>query len=98
MSTSLGSWISSRNPPAVMPLARWTDTGEVAGAGDRPGILVELATSALRSALELPGNEREGAYHLLAADALFTYACEAALETEDVEGALLSILGSASQR
>jgi hypothetical protein len=57
-----------------------------------------MARTALDAALSLPGHQREGAFHLLAADALFTYACEAALEAEDAEGALRSILDRASER
>jgi len=94
MSVSIESWIAARRPPAAMPLDRWMDPG----SGEPVGVLTGMAAAALRSALALPSREREGAYHLLAADALFTYACEAALESEDVEGALLGILGSASQR
>jgi hypothetical protein len=95
---SLASWIADRHPPPVVPLDRWTRTAGVVEDGDRVDMLTMLATSALESALARPGKEREGAFHLLAADALLTYACEAALETNDVEGALLRILGSASER
>ena len=88
------SWIASRRPPAAMPLERWT----AGGSADPVAALTAMAESAMESALASPGKDRESAYHLLAADALLTYACEAALESPDVETTLLSILGSASRR
>lgn len=97
MSTSVATWIAGRRPPAVMPLERWIGKGDHE-AETRVATLTRLATAALESALSLPGQQREGAFDLLAADALFTYACEAALEAEDVEAALRGILGSASER
>lgn len=97
MSTSVVTWIAGRRPVPVMPLERWI-VPEYQGAESLVGSLTGLATAALDSALSLPGQQREGAFHLLAADALFTYACEAALEAEDVEGALRGVLRSASER
>jgi hypothetical protein len=46
----------------------------------------------LEAALARPGRVRESAFRLLEADALLTYACEAALEAEDPAGALRRIL------
>jgi hypothetical protein len=80
-----------------MPLERWIGP-EDQGAKALVAILSGMARTALDAALSLPGHQREGAFHLLAADALFTYACEAALEAEDAEGALRSILDRASER
>jgi hypothetical protein len=45
-----------------------------------------------------PGRVRENAFHLLAADALLTYACEAALESDDPEAALLRSLEAGLER
>jgi hypothetical protein len=42
------------------------------------------------------GRVRASAFRLLEADALITYACEAAIETEDPEGALRRILAATS--
>lgn len=53
---------------------------------------MEAARSALASAVSQPGRVRETAFELLVADALVTYACEAALETEAPEEALATIL------
>lgn len=97
MSTSVANWIAGRQPSTVMPLERWVAASVVEADGLVPA-LTGLARSALESALSLPGQQREGAFHLLAADALFTYACEAAIDTEDVEETLRGILDSASER
>lgn len=59
--------------------------------------LLEAARSALTSAVSRPGRVRETAFELLVADALVTYACEAALETEAPEEALGSILAVAAE-
>ena len=40
------------------------------------------ARKSLAAAVARPGRVRESAFELLVADALVTYACEAALETE----------------
>ena len=97
MSTSVATWIAGRRPPAVMPLERWIGPEDQEPEALVPA-LTGLARAALDAALSLPGHQREGAFHLLAADALFTYACEAALEAEDAEGALRNILDRASER
>lgn len=56
------------------------------------GALLTAAGSALASAASRPGRVREAAFDLLVADALVTYACEAALESEAPERALASVL------
>lgn len=65
--------------------------GPGTGEGTVDGLL-EAARSALASAVSRPGRVRETAFELLVADALVTYACEAALETEGPEEALAAIL------
>ncbi|MDZ7779299.1 MAG: hypothetical protein U5R14_05070 [Gemmatimonadota bacterium] len=91
MTEDLEGWIAARTPPAVMPLGRWVSRSPDA-ASDRVGVLTELAVGALQTARAHPGRVRESAFDLLAADALLTYACEAALESADAEGSLLRIL------
>lgn len=54
--------------------------------------LVEGALRALAAALERPGRHREGAFALLAADALLTWACEDAVRAADPETVLLDLL------
>ncbi len=61
--------------------------------------ITRLARTALDAARAQPGRVRESAFHLLAADALVTYACEAALEEGDPPAALRTILlRTASER
>ncbi len=50
--------------------------------------LISEGCERMRRASERLGQVRESAFHLLAADALVTYACEAALEAEDPAEAL----------
>lgn len=56
--------------------------------------LMRSGLASLERARAMPGRVRESAYHLLTADALLTYACEAALEDADPEGTLARILGA----
>jgi len=73
-----------------MRLEPWL--GDAIGRPASPEALAESARRALRAAAARPGRVRESAFDLLAADALLTYACEAALESEDPEGALDALL------
>ena len=75
---TLRGWLATRTPAAPPELARrlaeivGTEAMEGAGAN----LLLERGVTALRSALSEP----DGALDLLAADALITYAMEAATE------------------
>ena len=60
--------------------------------------LATRGTVALGLALERPGRVREAAFQLLAADAFFTYACEAAALEEDVRSGLEGILMRSGDR
>lgn len=48
----------------------------------RADVLLAAAREALAGAIARPGRVRQSAFELLVADALITYACEAALESE----------------
>lgn len=61
-----------------------------------PDVLASAARDRLALAMARPGRDRESAYRLLEADALFTYACEAALERGDAPATLRRILALAS--
>jgi hypothetical protein len=102
MKRSLEAWLAARHPSAVMDLDPWISGSRDGASGSGPearvDTLTRLAASALTAARERPGRVRESAFELLAADALLTYACEAALECEDVEGTLLRVLDGASTR
>ena len=61
--------------------------------------ITRLGLAALDQARGRPGRIRDTAFQLLAADALVTYACEAALEEGDPLAALRAILlRTASER
>ena len=99
------SWLAGRAPAPPAPLAQalgavlsepipagTTDGVADVGEGGLSRALTEHARARLEQALARPGRERESAYRLLEADALFTYACEAALEEADRESSLRRIL------
>lgn len=87
------AWLARRTPPPPRDLVPWLE------GPDADGVLETLllrARRALAAALAAPGRVRESAFHLLAADALFTYACEAALEDADPDRALRDVLTAAA--
>lgn len=96
MSGGLRAWLSEREPRPAFDLDPWLE-GASSGA-DRPSSLSRLGSQALDRALEEPGRVRASALHLLAADALVTYACEAALEVDRPEDELDRILRGVSER
>jgi hypothetical protein len=67
-----------------------------AGAGALEDQLAEEARKRLAEARAELGRVRESAFRLLEADALLTYACEAALERDDPRDALRRILDAAA--
>ena len=91
---SLMDWVATREPPAPAELRAWLkipDGGPV--ASER---LLGVGLLHLEEAVARPGRDREAAHQLLAADALITYACEAASEAGDVRGVLREALVRAS--
>ena len=90
-------WLATRTPPAPDELKAWLkipDDGAEpdGGVASLPGRLVAGGLAHLDEAVAKPGRDREGAYQLLAADALITYGCEAASEAADVRGVLREVL------
>ena len=84
------AWLSRRTPgipPAFLP--RLLGYGE--DDASWPG-LSQRGEEALKEALRTPTGNRENAFHLLAADAFLTYACEALARVEDVEAGLNNLL------
>ena len=69
--SDLESWLSGRLPPAPEAMSSWLRQGDV-----------EAVPLAVRN----PGRNRDSAFHLLTADALLTYACEAAATEADEVG------------
>ena len=90
----LGSFLSSRRPPPPAAL------GARLAAGGRDGeagpALASQALEELARSRASTGKVRESAWHLLAADALVTYACEAALEGSDPPASLEELLRKAA--
>lgn len=89
------AFLASRTPRPPEPLARRMDGEALDEAAPVEG-LAEAAFRALDEARGAPGRVRGSAYHLLAADALLTWACEAALESPDPEPVLAGLLQRAS--
>jgi hypothetical protein len=91
--TDLRDWLAGRvpAPPDALPLP------VTHAAGDPAERLTEAAADALGHALAGEG-ERGGAYDLLAADALLTYACEHAAAAPDPEAELLRVLDRVGRR
>jgi len=88
--SDIRAWIDARRAAAPMDLGRWLHAD--AESGSMTERITLLARTALDEACSRPGRVRESAFQLLAADALVTYACEAALEEVDPPAALRTIL------
>jgi hypothetical protein len=90
-SSRFENWLRTRSPavpPAFLPYLLRPGS-EAPGEPD----LTSLALLALSRALAEPGKDRDGAFDLLTADALITYACEDVAEGEgDVRTGLRDIL------
>jgi hypothetical protein len=90
--SELGAWLAERSPPPPPDLA---NALEPAPDGSTPeASLIEAGLARLNEAIERPGRVRESAFRLLEADALLTYACEAALEADDPQAALRRIFSA----
>lgn len=78
-------WLAAREPAVPAPLLEHTITvlrsAEIAEAS-LPELLARCGMTALERAVKI-GDDRAGAADLLAADALLTWACEAAAEQGD---------------
>jgi hypothetical protein len=91
--TDLRGWLAGRSPPPpdALPLP----------IGERSGSVTERLADAGAGALERAlgqSGERRGAFELLAADALLTYACESAAAAPDPEAELLRVLERVARR
>ncbi|MCH7855395.1 MAG: hypothetical protein IIB37_01475 [Gemmatimonadetes bacterium] len=98
-------WVATRKPPAPDELKAWLkipdggsdpDGGPDGGVASVPECLLRAGLLHLEEAVARPGRDREAAYQLLAADALYTYGCEAASEAPDVRAVLRDALGRVS--
>jgi hypothetical protein len=92
----LKDWLETRTPAVPLAFLPYLlePGGEVHGKGD----LTALGLLALSQALAEPGKDREGAFHLLTADAFLTYACETVAEgEEDIRDGLERVLGQVGE-
>ena len=88
--SDIRTWIEARRPAAPMDLGPWLRAdAESDSMTERLTLLARMALDEVRAR---PGRIRKSAFQLLAADALVTYACEAALEEGDPPAALRTIL------
>jgi len=83
---------ADRIPPPPPDVVEWMEQ-----FGGEEATVVEGALRALEATLDRPGRNREGAYALLAADGLLTYAVEDAARAEDPETTLREILARVSE-
>jgi hypothetical protein len=86
------TWLDDRTPP--MPNVFRRHLHHHMGEAGSPEGLTEAARAEMTAALARTAENREAAFHLLAADAYASYACEAAAGAEMVEPALIRILDS----
>jgi len=93
VSVEVRGWLSHRRPPPPEAMSSWLEV-DADGTAPLGESLAEMGIEALDRARALPGRVRESAYYLLRADALLTYACEAAVESADPQRALRWILRS----
>lgn len=80
--TDLAAWIATRAPRAPGPLEDWV-TRTLEGRPGGAEQLLAWGVEALDRARAHPGRVRSSAFELLGADALLTYASEAALDDAD---------------
>lgn len=86
------STFADRIPPPPSDVVEWMDR-----FGGEESTMIDGAMLALSAAIDRPGRNRDGAYALLAADGLLTYAVEDAARTADPDGALREILARVSE-
>jgi len=92
---TLATWLASRRPAPPADLATRVQV-EAEGVALHAALATEGRARLTRARARL-GRVRESAFVLLEADALVTYACEAALEAEDAEAALHHVLTVSSE-
>lgn len=91
--SSVDRWLEGRLSAVPPVLRSWLHRSE----GPDTGVmepLVARGRAALADAVARPGRNRDAAFHLLAADAYLTWACEAAAEEADPGDALAALIQS----
>ena len=103
---TLEGWLQERVPeipPPFIPILlpeRDASVDSRSGTGDGfdAEVLAGRAEECLARALQGSDRTRDAAFHLLAADAYLTYACEHAAGEGDVRGALEALLARIADR
>lgn len=90
---STAEWLSARDPAPPAPLRAALEEAVGTTSPDARE-LAELARRELAAAGRVSGRVRTSAFQLLTADALLTYACEAALEDDDPVAVLRALLNT----
>lgn len=93
---ALSGWLGRRNPPVPATFAPWMRPSRPDAPAGWEALLAETRV-ALDHALDPEGRPRRGAFDLLAADGFATWACEAALETDDPDAVLRELIQSLSK-
>jgi len=88
--STVASWLAPRVARVPAAFRPWTGPGAPEAPAD-PETLAREARAALASAADGSGPHR-GAFHLLAADAFATYACQAALDDPHPDVALARVM------
>ncbi len=87
------TWLDGRRPPVPVEFRSWV-ADALTSAPEEFEDLVREAERALERALDPEGRPRGGAFDLLVADALVTWAAEAALALPDGEVRLRDLVRS----
>ena len=89
--SDVDSWLSARRPASPFELAA-TLREKVSSVEEQGMTMADTLSATARACLQQAQSRsrrtREAAFHLLTADALVTYACEAALESADSDATL----------
>lgn len=85
-------WLAARRPPPPAPLVAALDAEVDTSVPFHPDRLMDAGRAQLQAATEATGRVRSSAFSLLLADALVTWACEAALDADDPEALLRTYL------
>jgi len=81
-----------RTPPPPAAIVEWMERFGWTSDMSEVGPLRDAALRALAEALARPGRDRDGAFALLAADGLLTWAMEDAADAADPDAELMELL------
>lgn len=85
-------WVASRTPAVPAPLLEALDAAVDLSGPLRPELFMDAGRAQLRAAADRTGRVRSSAFSLLLADALITWACEVAVESDAPDDVLRECL------